>query len=484
MAVNRVLIRTPQYFFSPKMTTTERVKASFAYLFLLLIFYSVGHVAGMLFGSGSRTSLGFGSLTLLFGIAFIALYRKRALNLYKIPAAVVNLPVYCLSFVVPKDKALWLFSCRQGVAYAENSRYLYEHVVEQHLELRGIWITKSRSVYHRLKKNNQPVVMAYSLRGYWASLRAGCVFLSNFRRAEADYNDYAIGPGTLKIQLWHGSPMKRIGVKRPVDTHGWFDSLLRVAFYSIFPFYTNRTSCHKMLAASPLVAKTLRSAFNLQDRNMWVLGYPKNDNWLKRVGSVKSKDTSVKKVIYMPTWRKDGLNIFTDHRFDPKGLNQLFSDNDIQFYIKLHHFTIEAFVDEFEGLDELSNMHILRADDIYDTLDQYDMLVTDYSSILFDFLLADRPVIFASFDYDSYVSEDQGFMTEYGKITPGPHAQNWQELGSVIVEQKAEDNYAADRKRVCAMYNSYVDTGSAERVIKEAKAVLEEGIDTLEAAYH
>nr|WP_241262787.1 CDP-glycerol glycerophosphotransferase family protein [Parahaliea mediterranea] len=406
-----------------------------------------------------------GFLGFLVCVLFIFAYGATSLYLLRVPVALLNLPLYCVSYFVPKNQRLWLFGCRQGVAYAENSRYLFEWICQRNVGIDACWVTKSRIVFEKLQERDMPVVMAYSLRGYWMSMRASCVFMSNFRRAESDYNDYVTSPSTIKIQLWHGSPLKRVGVQRPVYIQSYLLRLLAKLYYVAFPFYKNRTSCHKMLAASPKVADNLSASFNLEVENIWILGYPKNDLWLQRAALKSNDHISATNVVYMPTWRLQGLKIFSEYGFDPDELNTLFSRNGVHFYFKLHHFTLEEMAISFSEIDLYSNLHILRSEDVYEELDRFDVLVTDYSSVLFDYLLTDRPVVFAPFDLDKYSNSDQGFYEDYLSLVPGPVAYNWRSLAKSIVEIVEDDHYSEKRQDICKRYNLYLDSGSSERLV-------------------
>lgn len=476
--------KRPRNFFSVQRTAAQHRRDFVGYVFLVLIPLATGVAAGSALQLPDAVVLWMAFAGAALGVLFILTLKLRALNVYRIPVALLNLPIYWLSTVIPKRTDLWIFCCRQGSAYAENPKYLFEQVVARHPEISAVWLTKSPAVYTQLKAKGMPVSMAYSVRGYWLSMRAGCLFMSNFKRSNADYNDYAVGPRTLKVQMWHGSPMKRIGSTRPYMDENVIMRMIRTGIYKLFPFYLNRASCHRMLAASPRVAETLKTAFLLADDNMWILGYPKNDRWLERALAAHKQAGDAVKVVYMPTWRLDGMQIFTRYRFNPEQLNAQFALHDIHFYIKLHHYTMEHLIKEFRALEGLSNIHILRVDDIYECLDDFDMLVTDYSSILFDYLLADRPVLFAPFDYDEYIKIDQGFLAEYAEISPGPHAANWEELGAAIVAACTADPYVQARRNVCAQYNAFRDSRSAERIVAETRAVLDSGVKSLQAAFH
>ena len=94
-----------------------------------------------------------------------------------------------------------------------------------------------------------------------------------------------------------------------------------------------------------------------------------------------------------------------------------------------------------------------------------DILITDYSSVYFDFLLLDRPVIFTPFDIKEYINKDRQLYYDYDKVTPGPRCNNWNE---VLIELdkilRGEDGYKKERQQINDYFNKYKDANSSKRV--------------------
>jgi len=95
------------------------------------------------------------------------------------------------------------------------------------------------------------------------------------------------------------------------------------------------------------------------------------------------------------------------------------------------------------------------------------MLITDYSSIYFDYLLLDRPIIFAPFDKKVYIQEDREFYFDYDKVTPGPQAINWNEVMQAIETFTINPkSYTREREIIKNKFHTYQDAQSTERVYK------------------
>ena len=118
------------------------------------------------------------------------------------------LPVYWLSFLVPRDKKIWLFGSTFGRRFADNPRYLYLYVSQHRDELgiRPIWISHNEDVVKMLNAEGYEAYMYHSLKGIWFALRGKLYLYDNYSK---DINFWQSG-GALKINLWHGIPLKKI----------------------------------------------------------------------------------------------------------------------------------------------------------------------------------------------------------------------------------------------------------------------------------
>ncbi|GAB5453662.1 MAG: CDP-glycerol glycerophosphotransferase family protein [Halioglobus sp.] len=417
------------------------------------------------------SELAVNTLTLVGAILaalLIVIFNVRLQRVLLIPAWLLNLPVFLISCVIPKKPDRWLFAARQGNAFAENPKYLFRYISSEVPDIEAIWITKSRSVYRVLQEEGLRVSMCYSPKGYWYSMTAGVLFMSHYRLWEPDANNFAIGRGTLIMQLWHGSPMKRLGNTVESDGTSTFSIIIGRLLVSVFPFLKYRSSCHRMLAACPIVAEHLGESFDLDQEHMLVAGYPKNDDWLKR--AEQSEQRAVRKVIYMPTFRPADWKLFVEYEFDLERLDAHCRQNGLEFHIKLHQYSLPRVRPLMDGLEGATNVFYCECEDIYEILDQFDVLVTDYSSIAFDYLLCDRPIIYAPFDYESYRDEDRGFLEDFEKLTPGPKAGNWRELEALMID--SSDTFHDARQALNERYNSYRGSNSSELLVNETRKLI------------
>ena len=112
------------------------------------------------------------------------------------------------------------------------------------------------------------------------------------------------------------------------------------------------------------------------------------------------------------------------------------------------------------------------SDDIYEKLFDYDCMVTDYSSILFDYLHLDRPILFLPLDFDTYIINDREFYYDYDEITPGEKLYNWADLIDRLCDKQffiSNDNYRKKRRLVSNRFHYYHDGKNSERVVNYLK---------------
>ena len=113
--------------------------------------------------------------------------------------------VYLVSCILPKDKNLWVFGAWFGRRYADNSRYVFEYA-QRDKDIKAVWISKARAVVAKIRKDGGTAFLSYSPKGICHMLKAGIAIVSN---GQLDINAALVG-GAVKVQLWHGAPMKKL----------------------------------------------------------------------------------------------------------------------------------------------------------------------------------------------------------------------------------------------------------------------------------
>lgn len=361
-----------------------------------------------------------------------------------------------------------------GQRYSDNSRYLYEHVCMNEPDIRAVWFTRDKRILQDLRTAGKEAYLANSFKGLWTGLRSQVIFISS---GMLDVNPFACY-GAFKVQLWHGIPLKKIEhddkiTENPAPTS--LKNVLKIIrkklLFLLFPRYD------LIISSSPVVTERLSSAFGVKKERIPSTGYPRNDIILRNppvsvqfIEELKIKWGVTRFILFAPTFRNDidGGNLFRD--LDLKGLDQMLVGHNAAFLIKLHYVQREQIL---LSNDEINQYHIhLVSDegssDINLLLPHIDILITDYSSVFYDFLLLDRPVIFTPFDIDQYTSIDREFYEDYDSATPGPKCRDWEdvvmELDNIF---NGNDIYKQSRKEKLHIYYTYIDTCNCKRIVSE-----------------
>lgn len=286
--------------------------------------------------------------------------------------------------------------------------------------------------------------------------------------------DFLNSDERIFIQLWHGIPMKGVGkldksipVERKRAPKTW-EIYSKIASYSDF-FSTVINGC-----------------FGKDINNYEITGAPRNDflfnsNGKENLSKIINVDLSGKKVVYYtPTFRlnkyhefvsgnKNWSNFWGFEEFNFEQFSQFLEENDIFLILKMHPYE-EKFVKDMIQKYKIKNTVLLLDEslgelDFYETLNACDLLITDYSSIFYDYLLLDRPIIFTPVDLMEYVKNTGMLYGPYNFWTPGDKAFSQQELQELILINLLNANkYRNERKIIRDITHFFKDNKSCSRV--------------------
>lgn len=248
--------------------------------------------------------------------------------------------------------------------------------------------------------------------------------------------------GQVYLNTWHGTPLKAMG-RDIVDSPHELGNVQRNFMMADFLIYQNDFMFEKMKDAYMLD--------NIYNGKYVLSGYPRNDIFLKKDNQKqirKDLDLSNKKVIvYMPTWR--GTAAKKDNRKQTKliletlkELEEKMGDNYV-LYLKIHNLAcvninynlyskIRPFPDNYET---------------YEFLSVADCLITDYSSVMFDFANTGKKIILYTYDYQEY-TKNRGFYLDV-KTLPFPMVYNQKQLCNEILDLNSNVNYAEFQHKYC-----------------------------------
>ncbi|MDT8441050.1 MAG: CDP-glycerol glycerophosphotransferase family protein [Desulfuromonadales bacterium] len=380
---------------------------------------------------------------------------------------------YGLSYLVPKSPRIWIFGSMFGEKYADNSKYFYDYVRREHREIRAVWLSRSPRTVAAIRERGGEAYRFYSPAGTWLAMRAAAGFISH--SVIRDFRPFVLGRNTLLVNLWHGIPLKRIAKDDEVsDIRNQPTFRLAQAFSRLLcPSF--RRDPDLTIACSDEDRRSFSSGFRVPAETVVITGYPRNDAMSWTVGN-DLPPTARFIGIYMPTFRgQEGTacDFFEPFGFDAVAVNTCLEQLDAHLYLKLHHFNRpgDRIMAEIAAAPRIS---FFPKDDIYEEMAQIDFLITDYSSIYFDYLLTGRSLIFAPFDVDDFNRRTRTFYYDYDEVTPGPKARSWPEVCTCIREAiEQPDRYAAQRRAVAERFHRFRDGESCRRVHAEVNRRLQ-----------
>ena len=237
------------------------------------------------------------------------------------------------------------------------------------------------------------------------------------------------------LQTWHGTPLKRLahdivevenqtfyrsGMSRQQMTNTYDDDVAKYNY---------------MIAPNPFSFEVFQSAFRINPERLIKTGYPRNDFLtnitLEEIDAIKKrfaipKDKKV--LLYAPTWRDNSYNT-RGYTFELKANFHRWKEVLGDEYIVLFkpHYLI---INKFEGDESLKDF-VISVDANADINDLYvisDVLVTDYSSVFFDYANLNRPMYFYMFDLEEYADELRGFYFDIYETMPGDIIENEEDL--------------------------------------------------------
>jgi CDP-glycerol glycerophosphotransferase len=276
-------------------------------------------------------------------------------------------------------------------------------------------------------------------------------------------------PGAVFLQTWHGTTLKRIGYDNRYVHANPAGFERDIEEYRKWDF---------LVSPNALTTSVMRSAFRGFDGEILETGYPRND-----VLSAPDRDAvrdrtrralgiedGKRVVLYAPTWRD---NLYHEQggtfslELDVERLARRLGEDHV-LLLRLH-FLVAANVARAHG------ERVVDVSDYEDIRDLYlaaDVLVTDYSSSMFDFAITGKPLLFFTYDLEHYRDELRGFYFDFEAEAPGPLCRTSDELVAALgdlaaVEREHAASYRAFRERYCPHDDGHASRRVVERVFAD-----------------
>ncbi|WP_458453942.1 bifunctional glycosyltransferase/CDP-glycerol:glycerophosphate glycerophosphotransferase [Methanobrevibacter sp.] len=346
-----------------------------------------------------------------------------------------------------------LFESFYGKFYSDSPKYLYEFLYENFPDdFEFVWVLNKGNV----KIPGNPVTVKRFSLDYYKHLAQSKYLVFNTRQPKRLNKREE----QVYIETWHGTPLKRLGFDQ--------GNLYLDNPDSKKSYRNDSKKWDYMVSPNEYTSSIYRSAFAYEG-DIIESGYPRNDilynasaqdivNIKKRLKLPLDK----KIILYAPTWRDDEYYDTASVKFTLElDLNRLKEEFDDEYIIilRLHYFIadnidlkgLKGFVYDLSKHEDIAELYLIS-----------DMLITDYSSVFFDYANLKRPILFYTYDLDKYENVLRGFYIDINEV-PGPLLMTNDEVISTIKNiDKINEEYLAKYDK---FYNNfcYLEDGNASK---------------------
>lgn len=353
-----------------------------------------------------------------------------------------------LTFRGEPSPECWVFSSVHNRTFNYNSSYLFLYVKEHCPEIHPYYVMNDDKKREELgeKYGKEYFLDGKTMAGIrkilsckvWFTSTAPPLYGVGFRKK------YVI------LNLWHGIPLKKIGMEQ--KNLSWFTR----KYYKYF-FADNYEG---VVTTSSHLVHIMSRSFLVEPERIKVWGQPRNDVLFSSNSEGKGLEEVFsgelppyeKVVLYAPTFRDhEPTQLFPFQDMDRDRLCRYLEEKKIFLCIRLHLYDQTGY-QWLQKMDRAeSRIRFLNEDrvaDIMEVLREFDLLITDYSSIYMDYLLTGKPILFLPYDQEEYL-KDRGMNFPYNQVTPGPKPKTFQEfLNSMEDLLYNHDGYVRQRESV------------------------------------
>lgn len=392
---------------------------------------------------------------------------RKMIRFFRLFFKKLNYLKYKLKYKVD-DKTIF-FEVYDGRNYTCSPKAIYEKMLtmKKFKDFKFIWAFNDPSK-HDVMKDKRLVIVKTNTKDYYKYISSSKYWIVNSIMDECITKK----KGQVYVQCWHGTPLKRL--RYDIEVNG---AVLNTIEEIRKRNDRDAVKFDYFISPSKYCTEKFTSAFNLVALGKKDIiieeGYPRNDSLFNRnkkeVDKIKDKlgiPKDKKVICYLPTFRDNqhtsGVGYTYNLVIDFDSLKKRFG-KDYVILFKPHYFIANKI-----DLSKYKNFvyNVANYDEINDIYLASDLLITDYSSVFFDYANLNRPVMFYMYDFDDYKNNLRDFYISLDEL-PGPIAKTQKELEDYIVNiDKSISKYKKTYDKFNDKYN-YLDDGNAsERVIR------------------
>lgn len=399
--------------------------------------------------------------------------KKKIVKLIKksIRRCLILINNFLIIFPVKKNSVV--FESFQGKDINDNPAAIYQKWVELYPEYKNIaYFTVRKSEYKTFSKlyPDVKIVKRFMPRWVWAMARANFWVFNS--RTPKWWNK---NKGTVYMQTWHGTPLKKLGtdienVMMPgTDTERYKKNFTEEA---------NRWDY--LIAPNQYSKNIFKRAFGFNNKFLDI-GYPRNDvlyydNNELQISKLKKQylgRDDVRVITYAPTWRDDNYKRKGVYNFElPFSLEEFFNNVDENTFLILRpHYLVKDFID-ITGYEDRA--FIMVEEDMSDIYLMTDLLITDYSSVMFDYANLKRPMLFYAYDLNHYEDDIRGFYFDYRSELPGPVVEEENDFYNqirIFTESNEYEDYVEKYDKFYDKFCGWESENSSEEFVKIMRGI-------------
>jgi len=396
------------------------------------------------------------------------LFRKIVRNLRYIKNSISYRKFYYTNKV---NEKMILFEVFGGRNYSCSPKYIYEKMITmpEFKDYTFVWSFKDLKA-HEVKKVDNLVIIEHQSKEYYKYCASSKYWIVNSIMGEHIKKK----KNQVYVQCWHGTPLKKL--RNDIEVTG---SVLNTIKEIRKRNDRDASRFDYFISPSKFATEKFTSAFNLENLGKKDIiieqGYPRNEllftytnDDVKRIKEKFNIPEGKKIIFYLPTFRdnqhKSGLGYTYNLGIDFGRLKEKFSDKYIILF-SAHYFVSNSIdLSQYEGF--VINVNS-KLDDINELYIVSDIIMTDYSSVFFDFANLHKPMIFYMYDIDDYKNNLRDFYLDLEEL-PGPITRTQDELEENLQNiEEISKNYEEKYKQFNKKFNYLDDREATVRVINE-----------------
>ncbi|RIO07079.1 glycosyltransferase [Mammaliicoccus sciuri] len=357
-----------------------------------------------------------------------------------------------------------IYQVRDGQSMTDSPYYIFKYLLtrNEYKDYVHIWVVDSQNrkqEYSKIYSNQNNIKFIIKESKDYLYYLSKCKYIINNATFPAYFTKK---PSQIYINTWHGTPLKYMGLDIPNNLIGTQNTI------------KNFLNSDYIISPNAHTTKIFKSAYkldNLNDEAILEVGYPRIDATLnfsnnKLLDKLKSQYSGINQkpiLLYSPTWRGENVNNPEDNIQEIiEAVDKLNKSTKYNILLKVHPFV-------FNHAKKHEELNQYLVDDNIDTnelLSIIDILVTDYSSIFFDFLVTKKPILFYVPDIKTY-DLNRGLYLDSNSL-PGPSFGNLDQLVEAI--NNIDDTFKEFKDKYNDYYEKFAslnDGKVTERVVNQ-----------------